>query len=115
MVEYQFERSLALVGVGYWGKNLARNFSGWENSEYQKVLKQYRKTVDANQRQVLSEKAERILLDEMPIAPIYCEYYTYLQKPHVHNLSISPVGVVQFDRVALRRDSADTFSNIALG
>ncbi len=26
MAEYQFERSLALVGVGYWGKNLARNF-----------------------------------------------------------------------------------------
>lgn len=95
-------------------KNLARNFSGWENAEYQKVLKQYRKTVDADQRQVLSEKAEQILLDEMPIAPIYCEYYTYLQKPHVHNLSISPVGVVHFDRVALRRD-ADTLSNIALG
>ncbi len=77
------------------------NFSGWENAKYQALLKQYRKTMNSEKRQALVEKAESTLFREMPIAPICYYHYAYLQKPHVKNLTVSPIGVMQFDRVFL--------------
>lgn len=82
-------------------KNDPINFSGWENAKFQRYLKQYRKTVDSEKRQLIAEKAESILFEEMPITPIGYYYFAYLQKPCVKNLTISPIGVVQFDRVLL--------------
>jgi oligopeptide transport system substrate-binding protein len=81
--------------------DLPRNFSGWENAKYKTLLKQYKKTFDPAKRQALAKQAEKILLEEMPIVPIYYNHYAYMQKPHVHNLAISPTGVMQFDRVIL--------------
>ncbi len=75
------------------------NFSGWENHQYQHYLNQYRNTGDHQKRQILMQKAESILSDEMPIMPICYYQYSYLQKPHIRNLTISPIGAIQFDRV----------------
>jgi oligopeptide transport system substrate-binding protein len=82
-------------------RDLPRNFSGWENAKYKAILKQYKKTIDPEKRQALAVQAEKILLEEMPIAPIYYSHYAYMQKPHVHNLAISPTGIMQFDKVKL--------------
>lgn len=82
-------------------KDLPRNFSGWENTKYKTILRQYKKTTDPKKREILAVQAEKILLEEMPIAPIYYSHYAYMQKPHVHNLAISPTGIMQFDRVKL--------------
>lgn len=89
-------------------RDLPKNFSGWENARYKTILKQYQKTTNPSKRQILAQQAEQILLEEMPIAPIYYSHYAYMQKPHVHNLAISPTGVMQFDRVWLeeKRNSA---------
>jgi oligopeptide transport system substrate-binding protein len=82
-------------------KNVPINFSGWENPRYRTCLQQYRKTMDRKKRQALAESAEAILLEEMPIAPICYYHYAYLQQPYVKNFNVSPIGVMQFDRVAL--------------
>jgi oligopeptide transport system substrate-binding protein len=82
-------------------RDLPRNFSGWENAKYKAILHRYKKTIDSAKRQALAAQAENILLEEMPIAPIYYSHYAYMQKPHVHNLSISSTGIMQFDRVRL--------------
>ncbi len=90
-------------------RSLPRNFSGWENSKYQEILKTYRKTINNQERQALAKKAELMLLQEMPVAPIYCDHYAYLQKPYVQNFSISPIGVAQFDRVILQQKQSEVF------
>ncbi len=81
--------------------SLPRNFSGWENRNYQALLKRYHTTADHQKRQMLAKQAEDLLLEEMPIAPVYYSHYAYLQKPHVHYITISPTGVVQFDRAVI--------------
>ncbi len=86
-----------------------RNFSGWENATYKTLLQKYRKIAACEKREELARKAETLLLNEMPMAPIYYYQYTYLQKSHVKNLSISSIGIVQFDRVLLKRQSQQTF------
>lgn len=84
-------------------KNSSSNFSGWESPEYRSVLRQYRSAAGQERRNKLGKKAELILSREVPIAPIYTYHYTYLQKPFVKNLAISPIGLVHFDRVVLEK------------
>jgi oligopeptide transport system substrate-binding protein len=86
-------------------KNSPKNFSGWESFKYEILLKRYRNTINQAKRQRLAIQAEALLLKEMPIAPLYYYHYAYLQQPHLKNLSISPVGVLQFDRVFLDQKS----------
>lgn len=85
--------------------DLPRNFSGWENLKYKTLLKKYEKTTDPKKSQALIFQAEKILLEEMPIAPIHHTYFTYLQKSYVHNFVISPSGIAQFDRISLKKES----------
>lgn len=95
-------------------KNAPRNFSGWENPKYKALLKRYRATMKYEQKQEFARKAETILLNEMPIAPIYYYHYTYLQKNHVQNLEISPIGMMQFDRVHLEKKQSDSLQESLL-
>jgi oligopeptide transport system substrate-binding protein len=109
----QFEMSLVCSASQYTDtinflerlefKDAPRNFSGWENAQYQAFLKQYRETFDDKTRQELAVRAESLLLEEMPISPIYYYHFAYLQKAHVKNLVLSPVGVVQLDRVVIEK------------
>jgi oligopeptide transport system substrate-binding protein len=111
---HQFEVSLLRVLSQYTdvinflerfeSRDLPKNFSGWENSKYKTVLRRYQKTIDSTKRQALARRAEKILLEEMPIAPVYYSHYAYMQKPYVHNFAISPTGIVQFDRVTLEKN-----------
>ncbi|MFY7842979.1 MAG: peptide ABC transporter substrate-binding protein [Rhabdochlamydiaceae bacterium] len=88
-----------------------RNFSGWEDSSYVELLKKYRKSTNSQQRSEIALKAEKVLLEEMPVAPLYYYHYLYLQKPYVKNLAVSPIGVMQFDRVIL--DGKPSFENLS--
>lgn len=117
---YEFEMGLACSISQYTDainfferfefKNTMRNFSGWESIPYQDLLKQYRQTPDLKKRRELGAKAEKILLEEMPLAPLYYHHLAYLQKPYVKNLRVSPIGVMQFDRVILERQQELDFS-----
>lgn len=78
-----------------------KNLSGWENVKYQALLSRYHKTTCPVKRQAIAVQAEKILLEHMPIAPIYYSHYAYLQKPYVHHCAISPAGIVHFDRVTM--------------
>jgi oligopeptide transport system substrate-binding protein len=61
------------------------NRTGWKNAEYDRLLNEAACTVDEAQRYELFQQAEAILLDELPLIPIY--YYTraYLLHPAVKN------------------------------
>lgn len=88
------------------------NFSGWENAKYKSLLQQYRSTLDPDKRQLIAQNAEQILLDEMPIAPISYYHFTYLQQPYVKNLAVSPIGVIQFDRVFLENKRSSVVEHL---
>ena len=50
------------------------NRTGWSNKEYDQLIHETNMTMDKNKRMALFQKAEQILIDNSPIAPIY--YYT---------------------------------------
>lgn len=51
--------------------NRGNNKTGWENQEYDALLALANATIDQNDRYELLNQAEQLLIDEMPIIPIY--------------------------------------------
>ena len=66
-----------------WLTGGGQNETGWGNPEYDRLIAEAGRTADAAARLELFQKAEAILMDEMPIIPIY--YYTrvYAMSPKV--------------------------------
>ncbi|HEX7027016.1 MAG TPA: peptide ABC transporter substrate-binding protein, partial [Gammaproteobacteria bacterium] len=50
------------------------NDTGWKNAEYDRLLAEAGATLDHEQRQEVFQRAEKILVDEVPVIPIY--YYS---------------------------------------
>ncbi len=65
--------------------NSGNNRTGWDNPEYDRLVKEAACMVDEKARYENFQKAEAILLDELPLLPIY--YYTrvFLLHPSVKN------------------------------
>lgn len=79
------------------------NHSGWLNPEYTKLVQQANGDPDPQHRLVLLAKAEKILLDEMPIIPLYYYASVKLQKPFLRGWYDNPV-----DQHPLKFVSIDT-------
>jgi oligopeptide transport system substrate-binding protein len=61
-----------------WVTGGGQNETGWGNKEYDRLIAEAGRTGDTAARLELFQKAETILMDEMPILPIY--FYT---RPHL--------------------------------
>lgn len=72
------------------------NNTGWENAEYKKLLQQSAMESDAAKRRQLLKSAEEILMDEMPIIPIYFYSNTWLQKDYVKDVFIDGLSNIHF-------------------
>ena len=59
------------------------NRTGWSNPEYDRLIAEAARTTDPQQRLEVFQKAEAILLDELPIIPIYFYTHVYARRPEV--------------------------------
>ncbi|GAB6170411.1 peptide ABC transporter substrate-binding protein [Clostridium carnis] len=84
-----------------WVTNGGNNDVGFSNAEYDKLIKDARAEADEAKRFEMLKKAEDILMDEMPIVPLY--YYTKVKgaKPEVKGVRVSTLGQVYFDEAYL--------------
>lgn len=80
------------------------NSTGWENAEYITFLDSASRESNPEKRRFLLHKAEEILIDEMPVAPIY--YYTliYLKRDGVQGVLLSDLGYLDFKHASIDRD-----------
>ena len=61
------------------------NKTGWSNTAFDELLKQAASKISTEQRYDLYEKAEKILIDELPVIPLYTYTRTYLLSERVKN------------------------------
>ncbi|HWC58750.1 MAG TPA: peptide ABC transporter substrate-binding protein [Verrucomicrobiae bacterium] len=66
-----------------WLTGGGNNETGWSNAEYDRLIAQAAATVDPQQRLEVFQKAEAILMDEMPIIPIYFYTHICLKRPEL--------------------------------
>lgn len=70
------------------------NRTNWSNQKYDELIKAARNEVDAGKRWNLLVEAEKILLDEAPIFPLYYYNQIFMQKPNVKGILRHPVGYI---------------------
>ncbi|MGG2952325.1 peptide ABC transporter substrate-binding protein [Geobacillus stearothermophilus] len=77
-----------------WTTNNPHNQTGWSNAEYDKLIKDAKTTLlgDLQARWDAMLKAEKILFEEMPIAPLYQRGRAYLQREYVKDIVIHSFG-----------------------
>ncbi|MGA2139087.1 MAG: peptide ABC transporter substrate-binding protein [Verrucomicrobiia bacterium] len=66
-----------------WLTGGGNNETGWSNSQYDQLIAEAARTTDPQQRLEVFQKAEAILLDELPIIPIYFYTHVCAQRPEV--------------------------------
>ena len=66
-----------------WETDGAYNDADWSNKEYDKYLKESKTALKPEDRMPILHKAEEVLIDEMPIIPIYFYTKPYMVKSNV--------------------------------
>ena len=83
------------------------NSTGWSNSEYDKLIELAGRTIDARERFEYFQQAEAILMDEMPIIPIYFYVSNLLIQPSVKGWHPTILDHHPYKFVSLLREGPD--------
>lgn len=77
-------------------EGLRYNAPGWENAHYKELLELADQEADTRIRSEHLKQAERLILEEMPIIPLYMVHAKYLKSPKVQDLFVNNLGHVDF-------------------
>lgn len=66
-----------------WMSDSTENHTGWANADYDRLMHAAAREADPQQRFARLAEAERILLREAPVLPLFTHARTYLLKPQV--------------------------------
>lgn len=73
-------------------KNNGTNNTGWENPEFQALLKASSLCREEMMRKTILSQAETLLLEEAPIIPLYHYVLNYMKGDGLENITPSPLG-----------------------
>ena len=83
---------LELYKDKYGGNNDTR----WEHPKFKELLNQSALEMDVDKRKKILADAEQVLMDEMPIAPIYFYTQSWVQNENVKGVQITGLGDVDW-------------------
>lgn len=76
-------------------QNSGYNFTNWSNEEFISLLDEAKFSIDSDERYEILREAEEIIMDEMPVLPIYVYKTVYTHKDYVEDIDITDLGFVQ--------------------
>ena len=91
-----------LTYLGLFTGDSSYNWTGWKNPAYDALLAAAATTLDPHQRYEIFQQAEKLLLEDSPVAPLYFGVQTYLIHPAVHGWIPSPLVFRRFQYVTLQ-------------
>jgi oligopeptide transport system substrate-binding protein len=74
-----------LTFLGTMRSTDGNNNTGWKSDRYDQLLNQSSTEPDAKKRFAILQEAETLMLDDMPVLPIYWYVRYYLVRPEVKN------------------------------
>lgn len=77
-------------------KENGTNNTQWENADYVTLLDQSSQSTQLVARQQLLKKAEHVLMQEMPMIPLFYTSYNYVKNPAVKGVYFSELGYLDF-------------------
>lgn len=75
-----------------WISDSAQNKANWSNEEYDLLIEKATNTTGDERMQAMID-AEKILMEEMPVAPIYYKASNIVQRDYLKNVLKFPVGI----------------------
>ncbi|WP_103105885.1 peptide ABC transporter substrate-binding protein [Brevibacillus reuszeri] len=87
----------------YKTKSDSLNFARWENERYKELLNSSVSETDASKRQEELKQAETILMDEMPVLPIYHFLAVYIKKDKLKDVKLEAPAYVDFKRAKVEQ------------
>jgi oligopeptide transport system substrate-binding protein len=72
------------------------NFAKWENSYYQALLQQADQERNVEQRLALLASAEKILIQEIPVIPLFDELNPYIKRKNLIGILPARSGNIDF-------------------
>ncbi|MCB1119011.1 MAG: peptide ABC transporter substrate-binding protein [Chlamydiia bacterium] len=92
-----FRDPITILGA-FETKELSTNSTRWEDPVYQSLLKKSESEMNEGRRKALLEQAERLLMEEMPIAPVFYYTFYYAKDPKLEGVYFSELGYLDFSR-----------------
>jgi len=83
-------------------KGGGNNWTGWGDAEYDRLIQQAAGELDSSSRMELFQRAEALLLESAPIAPIYFGARVYAIHPAVRNWEPALLGFHRYQLIQLR-------------
>ncbi|MBF8264023.1 MAG: oppA-G [Parachlamydiales bacterium] len=77
-------------------KDGSSNNTGWEMPKYIERLNSSAVCRDEEERKSILREAEQLLMDQMPVIPIFHFSLNYLQQEEVKDVCLSPIGQIDF-------------------
>ncbi|MBN1059053.1 peptide ABC transporter substrate-binding protein [Clostridium botulinum] len=84
-----------------WESTSGQNCAGYNNPEYDKLIRAAKVEQDQTKRFEMLHQAEDILMEDMPIIPLNYQIKTKGIKDYVKGVNVSPLGFIYFDKVYL--------------
>lgn len=78
------------------------NRTGWANQQFDNLVESAYKEIDEDKRNQLMFQAEEILLDELPIIPIYFYTWKMLISTRVENLNPNVLGYIHWKELKIK-------------
>lgn len=70
------------------------NNTGWEDPTYRSLLTQAAEESDPDKRTQLLQKSESILMEQMPVIPLFFTMYNFQKSPNVKGVGLSELGIL---------------------
>ena len=77
------------------------NWTGWASADYDQLIGAAAATADPAARQAVFQRAEALLLEQSPVAPVFFGVRSYLIQPRVRGWEPALLGFHQYKKVSL--------------
>ena len=91
----------ATTFLDLWRSQSQNNHTGWSDAGYDSLLDDAGRTTDAATRAATLQKAESLMLDAAPIAPLYYHTHAYLLQPSVKGWRPTALDQIDYKQVWL--------------
>lgn len=85
----------------YRTSQTGNNDTGWENPDFKAKLDEANSEADGDKRNQLLHEAEAIIMEEMPVIPIYYNENNYVLKDTVKGMRPDPIGRIHLKYVSI--------------
>ena len=82
----------AMTFMDVFSSKSPHNSTGWTSVDYDHRLEESNSTIDARKRLALLSEAEHLIIDEVPVIPLFTRYHRFAKNPHFERIGRHPVG-----------------------